>query len=274
MKYFKLATKYMFRNFGYVSLIWLLPALFLGFFCGPFRIIEFLNKYPTTQISQFSNIFEILMPTNWLTILLSVLAIVLVAIFLSMAVGEMESHMRSGKFRFKNLFAHVNNDILVVLVNLVLLAVIYIVLTLIFGSIAFLLHLVLSGLSNVPTVINSILVIVLACASIVLYTFITSVFLINIPNMITNGYSLKEGISSTSQLLGKSSINVLFSYLLPYVIFIPFVSLLCTTNASWVANVICVFVQYAYYSCLTMTSFFELSNMPRYDNRKYYNYNK
>lgn len=274
MKYFKLAFKYLFKNVGYISLIWLLPALFLGFFCGPFRIIEFMNLYPTTTIAQFSDIFKILMPTDWLAILLSILAVLLVSIFLSMVFGEMESHMRSGKFRFKNLFAYVNNDILVVFANIVFLAIIYVGIMLIFGSIAFLLHLVMSGLAGVATTLNIIITIVLAVCVLVLYTFLTSVFLINIPNMITNGYSLKEGLSSTIQLIGKSGFNILIGYLLPYVVFIPFVSLLCKTNASWVANVVCVFLQYAYYSSLTMTSFFELSNLPRYDNRKYYNYNK
>jgi hypothetical protein len=264
----------MFKNFGYISLLWILPAVFIGLFLGPFRIIEFMNIYPTTQISNFSGIFSILMPVSFLKVVLCILAVVLVSIFLSMVFGEMENHMRSGKFRFKHIFRFVNNDILVVLVNIVLLAIIYAVLMFLFGSILFLLHLMFSGLSNAPTVINSIVAIVLSAGVIVLFTLITMVFLINIPNMITNGYSLKEGISSTGQLIGKSTMSLLVAYLLPYIIFIPFVSLLCKTNAFWVANIICAFIEFTYYSTLTMTSFFELSNLPRYDNRKYYNYNK
>lgn len=274
MKLFKLGLKYMFKNFGYMSLLWLLPTVFIGLFCGPYKIIEFVNLYPTTNISNFGDIFAILMPIDWLKVLLGILAIVLVAIFLSMVIGEMESHMRSGKFSFKNMFTFVNNDILVVLINIVLLAVIYTVLTFLFGCIAFLFHLIFSGLAFVPTTLNSIITIVLSCGFVALYVFVTLVFLINIPNMLTNGYSLKEGISSTMQLIGKSGFKLWLSFLLPYVVIIPFVSLLCKTNFVWIANIICTYLQYMLYSSITMTSFFELSNTPRYDNRKYYNYNK
>lgn len=274
MKLFNLGIKYMFKNFGYIALLWLLPSVFVGLFCGPFKIIEFMNLYPTTSISNFGDIFAILMPFDWLKLLLVVLAVALVAVFLSMVLGEMESHMRSGKFSFKNMFTLVNNDILVVLINLVLLAVIYALLTFIFGCVSFLFHLMFSGLSKIPTVLNSIITIVLATAFISLYTFVTQVFLINIPNMITNGYSLKEGVSSTMQLIGKSGFKLWISFLLIYVVIIPFVSLLCKTNVVWIANIICTYLQFMLYSSITMTSFFELSNTPRYDNRKYYNYNK
>ena len=172
------------------------------------------------------------------------------------------------------MFTYVNNDILVVLINIILLAVIYAVLTFLLGSISFLLHLIFSGLSNIPTVLNSVFTIILTCAFLALYVFITVVLLVNIPNMITNGYSLKEGISSTMQLIGKSGFKLWLSFLLPYVIFIPFVILLCDTGFVWIASIVCTYLQYMIYSSTAMTSFFELSGTPRYDNRKYYNYNK
>lgn len=274
MKLFTLGIKYMFKNFGYMSLLWLIPSVFVGLFCGPFKIIEFMNLYPSANIASFGDIFSILMPVDWLKILLCVLAIALVSVFLSMVFGEMESHMRSGKFTFKNMFTFVNNDILVVLFNIVLLAIIYAILMFLFGSLSFLFHLIFSGLSNIPTVLNSIITIIFASGFLALYIFITVVFLVNIPNMITNGYSLKEGISSTMQLIGKKGFKLWVSYLLPYVVIVPFVSLLCKTDFIWIANIICTFAQYMIYSSVTMTSFFELSNTPRYDNRKYYNYNK
>lgn len=274
MKLFNLGIKYCFKNFGYISLLWLLPSVFVGLFCGPYKIIEFMNAYPTANIETFGDIFAILMPFSWLKLLLAILAIALVAVFLSMVVGGMESHMRSGKFSFKNMFTFVNNDILVVLINIVLLAVIYAVLTFLFGCLAFLFHLMFSGLANVPTILNSIITIILASGFVALYAFITNIFLVNIPNMITNGYSLKEGISSTMQLIGKKGFKLWFSFMLPYVIIVPFVSLLSSTGFVWIANIVCTYLQYMIYSSITMTSFFELSNTPRYDNRKYYNYNK
>ena len=141
-----------------------------------------------------------------------------------------------------------------------------------FGSIIFLFHLLISGLSNTPTLLCVIIAIVLCCALIVVYVLANIEMLINIPNMISNGYSLKEGLSSTTQLVGKNLFKLLLAYLLPYIIIIPFVSLLCKTGAWWVAEILSFLIMTVYYSALTMTAYFELSDTSRYDNRKYYSY--
>lgn len=274
MKFVKLGANYLFKNIWYIALIWILPSIFSGLCCGPFQVIEFMNNYGSTTISSFSDIFTILMPFTLQRILLSILSLILLSIFLSLSVGIMESHMRSGKLRFKEMFSYVNNDILVVLINLVVLAVIYLVLVFLLGSVLFLLHLLLSGLSNIPTILNVIFAIILCSGVMILFTLLSSLFLINIPNMISNGYSFKEGISSTAQLFSKSTFKLLCSYLIPYILIIPFVSLLAKTGTIWLANIICAFVINIYFSTITMTSYFELSDTPRYDNRKYYNYNK
>ena len=272
MRFIKLGSSYFFKNSWWTLLIWLLPSVFAGFLIGPFQIVSFMNVYPGTAITGFSDIFTILMPFSWLKVVFIILGILLVSIFLCMAIGEAESHMRSGKLKFKEIFSYVNNDILVTLVNILLIVVVYAILTFLLGSILFLMHLLLSGLTNAPTILNIIIAIVFCVITIVLFTFAVLLFLINIPNMISNGYSFKEGISSTMQLISKNTFKLLTAYLVPYVVIIPFVSGLCRTNVLWVANIVCFLITMAYYSCLTMTSYYELSNTNRYDNRKYYNY--
>lgn len=274
MKYFKSSFGYMFKNFGFVSLIWLLPSVFVGVLCSPYQIINFINFYPTKQIDNFKSIFEILMPFHWLRMLFVIVGVIFVVLFICMAFGEIEAHMRTGKFVLRNLLTYVNNDILVVLVNIVVLTLLNLFLTFIMGCVMFLLHLILSGLTCTPTVLNSIITIVLACLLIVANVFLNCLFLTNILNMLTNGYSLKEGISSTFQLIGKNTFGLLLAYIFPYAIIIPFVSALCRTNFWWIPGILCTYFQYMYYCCLCLTSFFDLSNTPRYDNRKYYNYNK
>ncbi len=272
MKYIKLGSGYFFKNSWWLLLVWLLPSIFVGLCTGPFQIIEFMNSYPKTIISNFGDIFNILMPLTWQRAIFVVLGIFLVSIFVSMAFGESESHMRSGKLGFKEIFSYVNNDILVSIVNIFIIEIIYIIFKFILGSILFLLHLLLSGLSSVATILNVILAIVLCVCVIVLFTLLASTFLINIPNMISNGYSLKESISSTFQLLSRSTFKLLLAYLMPFLFIIPVISLLSHTSVLWLGNILSFLFLGAYYSSLTMTSYFELSNTSRYDNRKYYNY--
>ena len=272
MRFIKLGSKYFAKNCWWLLLLWLVPSVFIGLLTGPFQIVEFINKYPATVISGFGDIFKILMPISWQRIVFALIGVILVSVFLSMSVGQTESHMRSGKLNFKEIFSYINNDILVVIINVFVIEIVNLLLTFIFGSIIFLFHLLLSGLSSVPTVLTVIIAIVLCCLLLVMYGFVLAMFLINVPNMITNGYSFKEGVSSTAQLMGKNGFKLVVAYLLPYVVAIPFVSLLCKTNALWVANVISFWLMCAYYSSLTMTAYFELSDTNRYDNRKYYNY--
>ena len=272
MRFIKLGGKYFAKNCWWLLLIWLVPSVFIGLLTGPFQIVEFINNYPTTVISGFGDIFKILMPISWQRVVFALIGVILVSVFLSMSVGQTESHMRSGKLNFKEIFSYINNDILVVIINVVVIEVVNLFLTFILGSIIFLVHLLLCGLSSVPSVLMVIIAVVLCCALLLLYGFVLVMFLLNIPNMITNGYSFKEGVSSTAQLIGKNAFRLIIAYLLPYVIAIPFVSLLCKSNALWVANVISFWLLSTYYSSLTMTAYFELSDTNRYDNRKYYNY--
>lgn len=272
MKFLKLGAKYSIKNCWWLLLIWLLPSIFVGLCCGPYQIIQFMNTYPTTTIANFGDLFSILMPFNWQRIVFVLLGILLIAIFLSMAVGQTESHMRSGKLKFKEVFSYINNDILVVLINVVVLELIYIALTFIFGSVIFLFHLLISGLPNTPTVLCTIIAIVICCVIIFLYMLANVLIMINIPNMISNGYSLKEGIGSSTQLIGKNTYRLLFAFIVPYFVIIPAISLLCRTSVLWLGNILCFLLSAVYYSSLTMTSYFELSDTNRYDNRKYYNY--
>lgn len=273
MRYIKLCFNYLFKSGWYVWLLWLLPSIFVGFCCMPFGIIKFINIYPSITISHFGDMFWALMPVTWLNVLFAVLGIVLVSIALSMAIGQMESHMRSGKLSFKEIFSYVNNNILVTLVNVAIMFIINVVMTFLLGAILFLFHILFSGLSNTPSVINVIFAVILCAAHLVLFMFVMAIFSINIPNMISNGYSFKEGISSSVSLVGGSAFKLALSFLLPFAVIIPFVSFLAKTNVFWIANIVCSVLVLSYYTVLLMTTYFEISNTNRYDNRKYYNYN-
>ena len=274
MRYIKLCFGYLFKSGWYIWLLWLLPSIFVGFCCLPFNLIKFINIYPSITISHFGDMFWALSPVTWLNFLFAVLGIVLVSIVLSMTIGQMESHMRSGKLNFKEIFSYVNNNILVVLVNVILMFVISFVMTFLLGAVLFLFHIMFSGLSNTPTVLNIVFAVILSAGTLVLFMFAMAIFCFNIPNMITNGYSLKEGISSSVSVIGGNAFKLALAFLLPFVIVIPFFSLLAKTNVLWIANLISALLVMSYYSVLTMTSYFEISNTSRYDNRKYYNYNR
>ena len=274
MRYIKLCFSYLFKSGWYIWLLWLLPAVFLGLTCLPFQLIKFMNTYPSIVITKFGDMFWALLPFTWKNVIFTILGFVLISVVLSMTIGQMESHMRSGKLNFKEIISHVNNNILVTFVNVFIMFLLHLILTFLLGAILFLFHIMFSGLNNSPTILNIIFSVILCSVYLIFFMFILAIFCINIPNMITNGYSLKEGISSSVSLVGNMAFKLAMSFLLPCAIVIPFVSLLAKTKAFWVANLICSLLVLSYYSVMIMTSYFELSNTSRYDNRKYYNYYK
>lgn len=272
MKYIKLSFKYLFKNFLYVFLLALIPAVFLGSLTSPFKTFEFMTNYAGITVNSFGDIFTALFDLKVLPILLGLIGLVVLGIFFSLAIGQMENHMRSGKINYKSMFQYVNNNILVVLVNIFILLVIWFLLQFLLSAILFLLHLVISGLNNTPNVATIIIAVILCSAKFVLFIQIVSIMLINIPNMLISGYPIKQAISNSIKLLNKNNFQYLFSMILPFIIIIP---LACVLKGNWcyLTNILGVLILFLHYSTLCMTSYFELSGTPRYDNRKYYNYN-
>ena len=272
MKYIKLSFKYLFKNFLYIFLLAIIPAGFLGALTSPFKIFEFMTDYKNIKVDSFADIFNGLINFNFLPVFFSILGLVVLAIFVSLAIGQMENHMRSGKINYKNMFQYVNNNILVVLVNIFIVLVIWFLLQFLLSAILFLLHLIISGIGNTPNVANIIFAVLLCTVKFVLFIQIVSIMVINIPNMLISGYPIKQAISNSIKLLNKNNIQFLFSMFLPFVIIIP---LSCVLKGNWcyLTNILGVLILFIHYTTLCMTSYFELSGTPRYDNRKYYHYN-
>ena len=140
MKFIKQSFSYMIKNYLYIFLFCIIPVAFIGILNSPFKIIEFMNKYPTSLINNFGELFSLIFNLNWLDFVLGILGIVIFSLFLSIILGHMENHMRSGKNNFKNMHSYVNNNILVVLVNVFALVVAYLVLMFLLACLLFLFH--------------------------------------------------------------------------------------------------------------------------------------
>lgn len=270
MKFIKLAFNYMFKNFLWVFLLSLVPVIFVGSLLSPFKIFEFMNIYSSLPVINFSSIFLQLLNLSWVKLILLVLALVIVSIFTSCIFGQMEKHMRSGKLKFNSIGNYLNNNILLVGANLLILLVLYVILTFLLSTIIFLLHIIFSGLQSSPTLLNTIIVLIFSSSMFVLFLQLIAIFLLNIPNMAINGYSPKIAFSNSLRLLNKNNFQYMLAMLVPFVLIIPLVSLLAGTNFVWIINIIGFLFVIMYYTSLTMTGYFELSNTARYDNRKYY----
>jgi|LGOV01.1.fsa_nt_gb hypothetical protein len=272
MKFIKLSTKYMLKNFLYLGLLGVIPAVFFGTLLSPFKVLEFINTYSQNPVLNFGSIFYGVLDVGTLNLLLLFIAFFLIAIFVSAILGIMENHMRSGKHNFENLKEYVNNNILMVIANLIALLLLAFVIMFVASAVLYLLHLVFSGINTSPTVFNAVLANIILSAILVLYALIASVILVNVPNMIINGSEFRYSLSRSIKLLQQNTLAMVISVVTPFLIIAGFVSIFIGTEGFVFVNIIGVFMLIMYFASLAMTSYFELTKTARYDNRKKYYY--
>ena len=111
MRYIKLSFKYSVKNILFLFLMSLIPAIFIGSLLSPFKFLEFINNYASLTIVSFADIFYSIIDISWLKVLFYCLALGLISVFVSIIVGEIENHFRSGKKNFYNFKNYINNNI-------------------------------------------------------------------------------------------------------------------------------------------------------------------
>lgn len=271
MKNIKDSFVYMYKNILYLFLLSVLPAVFIGTLLSPFKFIEFINNYPKLAISKFGDIFYSVVDISWLKLLFYVLAIVILSIFISLILGMIENHFRSGKRNIKNFKGFINNNIMNVFINLTMLFIIYFLVSFLCATFIYLFHILVSGIGSTPNVFS----IIIASLFVVIYFCLSVGFslisFLNIPNMLINGYNFKNSLGGVFNLLYKNPVELLVGMLIPYVIIIPTISLTVNSKLIILFNILGVLICLIYYSSFIMVSYFSLSNLNRYDNRRYYN---
>ncbi len=271
MRYIKLSFKYCVKNILFLFLMSLIPAVFIGSLLSPFKFLEFINNYSSLAVVSFSDIFYSIIDISWLKILFYILAFALISVFSSVVVGEIENHFRSGKRNYGNFKHYINNNLLIILLNLIIFAVINFIVSFLCGTIVYLFHMILSGLNSTANVACVVLAIVFFTLYFCVIGLCGLALLINVPNMMINGYNFKQALSSTISLIGKDFFRLACAYLLPYVLIIPLISIFNFSSiALSIVNTICLIISIMYYSSFALTAYFDLSNITRYDERKYF----
>ena len=249
----------------------LIPAVFIGSLLSPFKFLEFINNYAKITVVNFGDIFYSIIDISWLKILFYILAFAILSLFLSVIVGEIENHFRSGKKNYFNIKHYINNNILTILLNLLIFVVINFIVSFLCGTLIYLFHVMLCGLNSTASVACVIIAIVLFTLYFCVICLSGLAILINTPNMLFNGYNFKQAISSTINLIGKDFFNLVLAYLLPFVLIIPLISIFNFSSvALHIVSTVCIIISVIYYSSFALTAYFDLSNIARYDERKYF----
>lgn len=271
MKNIKDSFVYLYKNFLYLFLFAIIPSVLIGLFLNPFKFIEFINVYPSLAVSKFGDIFFAIVDISWLRLLFYILAIIILSVFISLILGMIENHFRSGKRNLKSFKSFINNNIMNVFINLTMLFIGYFIISFLGATFIYLFHILISGIGATPNVFSIIVGLIFVVIYFCLNICFSLVFFLNIPNMQINGYNFKNSLGGVFNLLYKNPVELLIGMLIPYAIIIPTISLTANSGLIVLFNILGMLICLTYYSSFIMVSYFSLNNLNRYDNRRYYN---
>lgn len=267
MKLFKDSWAYIYKNWWYL-LLFALPVGLLGGICyKPFKSIAFIRNFVGLKVDSFADIFNIMFNFSFKGVIFFILGFLALCVCASVVLGFIENHMRSGKKDYKEVLKFFNNNFLIVVINLIVFVLLLFVIKFILSALLFMFFVLFTGLNNTPNVGTIILTSLLVAGVQVLVVQIFSIFMINVPNMMINGFSFKNALYNSIKFVNKTNFKMLVAGILPFVVILLLTIL---TNSFWLVNFLLVVILFVYYSALSMVAYFNVSDTTRYDNRKYY----
>ncbi|HEY8444155.1 MAG TPA: hypothetical protein VIL24_05100 [Clostridia bacterium] len=262
----------MFKTFPYFCLIALVPSIVFGLFGAPLSNILFfydnfnvpIDAMPYGFLKVLSDMFGYY-DNGWYLVTKFGLSLIII----SLIIGLMERHLRSGRFGFKNPIRRINESLLAILPLLILVMVIQILFSLIASGLVVLGHYVFSEFGRNPTLLSWSITIVIILGLQLSIIDIYSLCLLVPPVYIITGYPYASSISYAVQLRHKDSFKIFFACVWPY--FVVFVLGLIGRLVKVLIipfNIISYLYLILYFCSLSMTAYYELTGAERMDYRR------
>ncbi|HEY8390416.1 MAG TPA: hypothetical protein VIL26_05645 [Clostridia bacterium] len=271
-KYVKMASSYMFKTLPYFFFVALIPAAILGFFGPPCSNILYFYENFNVPISPMPTGFKEVLndmfayfKNGW--ILITQFSISL--IFVSLIIGLMERHLRSGRFGFKRPLRRINDSLLALLPVFITALVVEILFSLISSGIVTLAHYIFSDFGRTPTILSWTVSIIAFIALQLLVIEIYSICLLVPPTYMIAGYPYLSSISYATKLRHEDSFKIYFACLWPYlVIFLVGLVSRMLNLLDIPINILCYVFVYLYFSSLSMTVYYERTGTERMDYKR------
>ena len=265
---------YYFKNILYMLLFAVAPALFLGFLVHPFSIIEMLYNYPNMTSFSFADFFVGVYSSGAWGILWFVLGFVLVILCTCLLIGKIELHFRTGKFDLSNHSVRsINNNLSSVSLVALLLIVLNFLLNVIALLLMFFVHFVAGG-DGGATVASITINWIIGITFVLAEGCFTVVFMFTAIDMAINGSPFTVALSDAFNNWSRHNCcGTILTAVFPFVVGIVLTVLGAWLGVTWLTNILSILFLLPYVCILGMIDFFTYFDIPRYDNRTYYNLN-
>lgn len=269
MNYIKDVLNYYLKNFIYILVITIIPAVILGLIANPFALAEFLANYPSYKITTFGDLFFAVYNLGWIDVLWIVLSLIILVVYLSIMLGFIESHFRTGNPSLVNSLK-INLNALSVIKTAIVLAIYTFVVNFVLLLLIYLLH-ILTAVDGYGASFVMFFNYVIAIFG--LYPIARGFSLVSFANieMLINGSPFRVAMSNAFLAVGQ---NVMSVFVVEVIIFLTtfMIATICSLiGVAWLGSILGLLIILPLMCVSAMNMFFKYYGLKRYDNRKYYN---
>ena len=270
MDFIKSLFTYYIKNIIPMLILSLIPAIYFVFLLKPFQIVNFLWNYQSLELNGFADFFYAIFAIDWLKILFFVIGIFILTAFLSIILGKIESHFRTGKFRYSLKSTEINSNFLSVLIAVCLAFFSYFIIMLLAMLFMLLAHFIVV-INNLPLLVGQIICVILTVLAYILYTWVIGILSVTCVDMAIMGSPLNVAISNASNALHKKLFKNYLGICIPLLIGVIFSVIGCAFGLELIFNTLSLLIILPWICIFAIIKIFEHYDIARYDTRPYYN---
>ncbi len=269
MKYIKLAFQYMFnKHFWKLLLFSIVPSILLSLISQFNSTIKLFIRFFDMEYYDFKSLHRNLMDTGsinfeWWYYPAIFLILVILSILLSIMIGTMQRHMRTGKFQITNIFKRINENVIPSFLTLIAIFVFIFI----FGvSVSFVTSLWFTiTKNNIATFVLSLIFMI--CAFVFLIVVI-ALFSMTTPDIVCTGKKIRDAISLSIRTVGSKLVSICFSFALPLLFLFLIqigISFANIRILQFIADTLMMIFICSYYPVLVFVTYYDLFDRDRED---------
>lgn len=264
MKLIQLAFQYTKgKHFWKLALITVIPAILFSFIVSFSNVAKFFINFNRYDLSSFNKIFKELTDVSWNNIILMLLSIIIISIIISIFIGAIQRHMRTGKFSLSNVFKRINENFLP---TVIMVTVIYIMIFFfgLFSALFIAFWYAVTKIKLATLLLSAFFLIVLFMVLI----YLMSLFSLSTPFMVNTGANVFSAASSSIRNARHHIKDIFIAIILPLIPMFLLEYVAAIVNIKILIFVIdALFISFlmCYYPVLIFVTFYDIQKMDRED---------
>jgi len=267
MVFVKQTLDYLKKNFIYLVVFSIIPAILYAINNTTLNIYTFFSKMETHSRLNFIDVYRSFSTINYNSIIVTLLSFMATVVFVSLILAFIEKHMRIGKKTFKGILSKLNDNIVPVFILITVFVMIYEVWAIIVSAVLITASIIFGGA-------ELYIVCMLICIIFFILLFILmGLFVIWLPCILITGFNYSEAFVYSASLMADHKLDIIISLVLPYILcnlIAIFIKISIGNIAGLIVLITAFILYFIYYTSLMYVIYFSLTKETREDLKKKY----